>query len=68
MWANTGFNGRVGSTYADSTPSWPEPVTGAGKPNVVFIVLDDMGFGSLGCYDLRSLRRTSIDSQPTASG
>lgn len=42
---------RVGLTYADSVPWWPEPVRPAdGAPNVVCIVLDDVGFGSLGCY------------------
>lgn len=40
----------VGLTYHDSTPTWPGPVTSQGRPNVVFVVLDDAGFGSLGCY------------------
>lgn len=45
-----GFAGRIGRTYRESTPSWPEPVSAGSRPNVVFVVLDDMGFGSLGCY------------------
>jgi len=44
------FAGRIGRTYRDSVPSWPDRPTSAGRPNVVFVVLDDMGFGSLGCY------------------
>ncbi len=42
---------EIGISYKDSTPCWPEvaqPPKGA--PNVVFIVLDDVGFGQLGCF------------------
>ncbi|WP_337796103.1 arylsulfatase [Actinopolymorpha rutila] len=42
--------GRIGRTYRDSVPSWPDGVDASGRPNVVVVVLDDMGFGSLGCY------------------
>ena len=45
-----GFAGAIGRTYQDSTPWWPEPNRAAGAPNVVFIVLDDVGFADLGCY------------------
>ena len=32
-------------------PAWPEPLRAKeGAPNVLFIVLDDTGFGQLGCY------------------
>jgi arylsulfatase A-like enzyme len=44
------FRGRIGRTYRDSTPWWPEPSAGAGGPNVVMIVLDDTGFAHFGCY------------------
>lgn len=44
------FPGVIGRTYLDSTPHWEKPVSAAGRPNVVVVVLDDMGFGSLGCY------------------
>jgi arylsulfatase len=49
--ASEGFGGVIGRTFRDSTPWWP-PIDNdaAGKPNVVMIVLDDVGFGSLGCY------------------
>jgi arylsulfatase len=42
---------RVGRTIAESTPAF-EPVAHppAGAPNVVVIVLDDTGFGQLGCF------------------
>lgn len=45
------FKGYVGRTWKDSVPWWPEP-QGArdGSPNVLVVLFDDMGFGSLGCY------------------
>ena len=45
------FGGVVGRTYHESTPWWPPSVRPPeGAPNVVFIVLDDVGFADLGCY------------------
>jgi arylsulfatase A-like enzyme len=44
------FGGRIGRTYRDSTPWWPDPPAGLGGPNVVLIVLDDTGFAHFGCY------------------
>ena len=40
------FRGKVGETYKDSTPDYPEPVKAPeGAPNVLLILLDDVGFG-----------------------
>ena len=45
------FKGSIGRTYRDSRPWWPEePCAPKGAPNIVFIVLDDVGFADLGCY------------------
>ena len=45
------FPGVIGRTTDESSPAWPAPVrAGKGKPNVLFVVLDDTGFGNLGCY------------------
>ena len=45
------FGGVIGRDFRDSTPWWPEPTRApAGAPNVVFLVLDDVGFADLGCY------------------
>lgn len=48
---NDGFQGVVGKTYRDSKPWWPDPPKApADAPNVVFLVLDDVGFSDIGCY------------------
>ncbi len=40
------FKGKIGETYKDSTPSFPQPLKAAkGSPNVLLILLDDVGFG-----------------------
>jgi arylsulfatase A-like enzyme len=45
------FGGKIGNDWRDSEPWWPpQPVPPAGAPNVVLIVLDDVGFAQLGCY------------------
>jgi hypothetical protein len=45
------FPGRMGRTIGESSPAWPAPVRAKpGAPNVLFIVLDDVGFAQLGCY------------------
>jgi len=47
----TTFPGVIGRTVDQSSAAWPEPVRAKeGSPNVLFIVLDDTGFGQLGCY------------------
>ena len=47
----SGFAGVIGPTWRESTPWWPpEPTPPAGAPNVVLVVLDDVGFAQLGCY------------------
>ncbi len=45
------FKGRIGRDWRDSDPWWPtEPAAPPGAPNVVLIVLDDVGYAQLGCY------------------
>ncbi len=45
------FEGVIGDDWRESTPWWPEvPRPPEGAPNVLLIVLDDVGFAQLGCY------------------
>jgi arylsulfatase A-like enzyme len=47
----TPFPGVIGRTAEESIPAWPSSVRAKkGSPNVLLIVLDDTGFGHLGCY------------------
>ena len=40
------FKGKIGKTIQESTPDYPQPVKApAGAPNVLLILLDDVGFG-----------------------
>ena len=47
------FKGTINVDIRDSTPDW-EPFEPAkapeGAPNVVYIVLDDVGFSAMSCY------------------
>ena len=58
----TAFNGVIGRTFDQSEPAWPEPLRAKeGAPNVLFIVLDDTGFGQLGCYG-SPIKTPNLDS------
>src|SRR5829696_8837338 len=45
------FPGKVGRTAQESEPAWPAPRRATdGAPNVLFFVLDDVGYGQLSCF------------------
>ncbi len=49
--SGTTFSGIIKRTVDKSKPAWPEPLCAKeNAPNILFIVLDDTGFGELGCY------------------
>ena len=56
------FRGVIGDDWRDSTPWWPTGTTPPpGAPNVVLVVLDDVGFAQLGCYG-SDIATPTIDS------
>lgn len=55
------FSGTIGRTVAESRPDWDKSQRNlAGAMNVVTIVLDDVGFGQLGCYG-SSISTAAVD-------
>lgn len=56
------FKGKVGLTVNESTPAWP-PLARApkGAPNVLYIVLDDVGFAAPGCYGSPIIKTPNLD-------
>ncbi len=45
------FEGKIGATYKESESDWQEPVTAPqGAPNVIVILLDDVGFGQTSTF------------------
>jgi arylsulfatase A-like enzyme len=49
--ADPAFTGKIGETYNDSQPDYPKSIRAAqGSPNVLLILLDDVGFGMCSTY------------------
>ncbi len=47
----TAFPGRIGITADESDPAWPAPIrANEGAPNVLFFILDDVGYGQLSAF------------------
>jgi len=60
--AYDGFEGEVGRIFSTSTPSWPmRPSAPAGAPNVIVMLVDDLGFSDLGCYG-SEIRTPNVDA------
>ncbi len=50
---STQFKGTINVDIRDSVPDWSPfgaPTAPDGAPNVVYVVLDDVGFSAMGCY------------------
>jgi arylsulfatase len=45
------FKGRIGLSYKDSKPDFPQPVQAPkGAPNILLVLLDDVGFGATSTF------------------
>jgi len=56
------YKGVVGKTLADSKEWWPDPVKApAGAPNIIWIILDDVGYGAAGAFG-GVIRTPTLDS------
>ena len=45
------FPGVIGRTIEESSPAWPAPLRAPeGAPNVLFFILDDVGYGQPSCF------------------
>ena len=47
------FDGKINIDIRDSESDWPPfepPKAPEGAPDVVYVVLDDVGFSAMGCY------------------
>ena len=77
--SNFGDDPRIGRVMGASTPWWPERPNAEGKPNVVVVLVDDVGFSDVGCFGseistpvldslaANGLRFTNFHSNPMCS-
>ena len=57
-----GFAGKVGRIFSTSEPDWPKPPTASvDSPNVLVMLVDDLGFSDLGCFG-SEIETPSIDA------
>ncbi len=56
------FGGVIGNTISESVPAWPDaPRAPEGAPNILLVMLDDVGFAQLGSYGAHRIQTPHID-------
>ncbi|MEV0085059.1 arylsulfatase [Saccharopolyspora sp. NPDC050642] len=66
-----GFGGEIGRTFAESKPWWPPAARAGGAPNIVVVIVDDLGYSDIGPYgsevDTPNLDRLAADGVQLAN-
>ncbi len=62
VWNRRSFlAGLACGTAATMAPRWSRAKAAGGKPNIIFIMVDDMGYHDLGCFGSKTILTPSID-------
>jgi hypothetical protein len=56
------FGGVIGNTISESVAAWPDAARASeGAPNILLVMLDDVGFAQLGSYGAHRIQTPNID-------